>query len=391
MSSGRISVSKRILRYIKKVFLLYKSFFTKKDPNLWIFGAWFGEKYADNSRYLFEYCISEGINAVWFTKNHDVCSRLHSLNLPVVMIGSKEANRIAKKAKYNIYCTSDYDTDDMRTGGAVNINLWHGIPIKKIVYDDHISLDINTKTRKFKNLLSFIPKCKTYHFSTSHVITEIYKSCFRSDDKHIIPIGQARNDCFFDGSLQKIKYKDIPYKYVIAYMPTHRNEGKTKIDLTRIFDLGQLNIFCIENECLFLIKKHFYHRDEAFDMSKYSNIIDLTCEQIDTQELLYNTDILITDYSSCFIDYLLLNRPILFYAYDINEYKKYDRDLYFPYEEVTPGPKVTTFVDLLNELIQLVNGRDESSSLRKKIKNFFYAEENQGIVCPKLVDAIKKL
>lgn len=383
----------KILKKFVDLINLYCSMLNRRDSNTWIFGAWFGEKFTDNPKQFYLYCLQQGINAVWFTKNSDLYKEMVNMNLPVCMMGTEEADKIAAHAKYNVFCTSSADTDLFHVGGAVNINLWHGIPIKKICHDDNISVNgIQTKIyRRIVELLLYLPTRKTFYFSTSEQVSKIYKQCFKTDDKHVIQIGQARNDAFFNGSLRKYSYDEIDYKKIVVYMPTHRNEGNKIIDLSRIFNLARLNFFCKENDILFMVKKHFYHKDEKTDLSDYSNVIDITNENVDTQELLYNADILITDYSSCYIDYLLLDRPVIFYNYDFEDYLVNDRDLYYNYNAVTPGEKVSTFDGLIDALTSAVSGNTEYFNKQKEIKELFYSPENQGLVCPKLLKKIMQL
>lgn len=381
-----------IKKSIYKFSELYLSMLNKRDPNLWLFGSWFGNKFADNSKYLYLYCVKNGFNAVWVTKSTEIYKQLNAENLPVVLKDTNEEIDLCKKAGKIIYSTGIRDVDDIYTGNAVLINLWHGIPLKKIMYDDQITGNSRSLKNNIYEKLVKLPNNNSYVFSTSAKISEIYKSAFRTDDKHIIEIGQVRNDCFFDGSLKRRAYADTPYKYLISYLPTHRNEGKTKIEDHVIFDLPRLETFCKKNDCLFLIKKHFYHNKEYTDLSDYPHIVDLTTRNdLDTQELMYNTDILITDYSSCYIDYLLLNRPIVFYCFDYEHYLKADREMYFPYDDVTPGAHAKSFDELLPALQHALDGNEKYKDKQEQVKNLFYSKNNQGIVAPGLVEAIKKL
>ena len=91
-------------------------------------------------------------------------------------------------------------------------------------------------------------------------------------------------------------------------------------------------------------------------------IVDLTIKNVDPQELLFITDILITDYSSCYIDFLLFNRPIIFFQYD--NYEGSDNELYFSIGENNPGPVVKTENELENELENLLDGKDEYDKRR---------------------------
>lgn len=370
---------------------LYKSMRGKRNPSLFACGAWFGDKFADNSKYFYLYALKTGKKAVWITKNKEIYKRLSDLNMPVAMFGTEESKDVCSKAKYIVVSTGKFDVEAQYIGGATIINLWHGIPLKKIAYDDHITSDSVSFRKRIWNYFSELPTPNTYYFSTSEVISDIYKSCFRTDEKHIISVGQARNDAFFDGSLTKKKYANIAYDKLIVYMPTHRNEGKTPVDVYSLFDLQVLNNFCKQKNILFLIKKHYYNRKDRAAVKGYSNIVDLTEEPCDTQEILFNADVLITDYSSCYIDYLLLERPILFYAYDYEEYLKKDREMYFKYENVTPGPKVATFKELMVELDEALSGNVKYEAELNRVKNLFYAKSNQGLVCPLLMKEIEKI
>lgn len=371
---------------------LYLSMLNKRDKNLIVFGSWFGEKFADNSKALFLYALKNGRNAVWITKNEDVYSKMKDEGYPVEMAYSKKGIAVCSKAGYVVYSTGQRDVNENCIGGAVLINLWHGIPLKKIMHDDRISTDRTKIKARIQDAILKIPYKKEYIFSTSDRISEIYTSAFKTDINHIIQIGQVRNDCFFNGQMKKKIYgNNIAYEKLVVYMPTHRNAGKTAIEIDKIFDLEKLNQYCQKNKCLFMIKKHFYHKNEVVDLSKYSNIVDYTNLDCDTQELLFNADVLITDYSSCYIDYLLLDKPVIFYCYDYANYLENDRDMYFEYDSVTPGPKVKDKNDFLVALNSSLNGNSEYRDKIQEVKNLLYSKDNQCAVCEKTLLEMDKI
>lgn len=367
---------------------LFVSMTKNKDEDLYVFGSWFGKKFADNPKYLYLYFLSQGMNAVWITQSIDVYEDLIARKMPVFMENSEEGKRACQTAKYAFYCVSPSDISERYIGGAVMMDLWHGLPFKKVMRDDNINYRKNFRFRIW-DILTRIPKGNMYLFTSSDGVSRIYKHAFNLSDDRILQYGQPRNDAFFNGLLEKKKYSDIPYKKVISYMPTHRNEGHTPIDCSTIFDLKKINDFCKENEILFIIKKHFYHKSEQTELEGYSNIIDLTNSDIDTQELLYNTDLLICDYSSTFIDYLLLDRPIVFYCFDYEQYLSIDRGMYFDYESVTPGAKVQKCDELIVQLDRYINDQYDYSDIHNKVKNMFYAEENQHIVSDRILNMVK--
>ncbi|HEV9341424.1 TPA: CDP-glycerol glycerophosphotransferase family protein [Streptococcus pneumoniae] len=385
----------KLIKLLKKYINLYISSSVPKTNKLLIFGSWLGEKYADNPRYLFEYVIKNrpDLKAIWITSNQDVFKELQKKQYLVMMAEAPETRKIVKKAKYIFTATGIFDIGEQNAnfvGGAYLINLWHGIPLKKIMYDDkHSALH---KRSKLVTWVEKIPLRNYFVISTSTAITQIYQSAFRVKKSNILELGQPRNDYFYDKSnpvsslIQELKSKNI-----ILYMPTHRNEGKKQIDLDKLMDLEHLNNWCEETKSIFVIKKHFYHSKEKTIDKKYSSIIDVTNEKVYVQELLKCSNVLITDYSSCYIDYLLLNRPIIFFNYDYDDYLRVDRSLYFPYENVTPGEKCQNFDELLVTLQNLYVGKDDYREERENIKTFFYSSETQKSVSEKIINHVLNL
>ena len=375
-----MNIIQRRLQYIKKICSLNMSTFQKRDPNLFVFGSWFGEKYADNSKYLYLYFLNKGENAYWITKSEAVYKELKDQGLPVAMAYSEEGKRLCQEAGYIVTSTALSDVNENVIGGATRVDLFHGIPLKKIMYDDEVGGKMLTKSQKIHELLTRHALKDYFVFSSSDTVSKSIRTAFRVDDDHILQYGLPRNDAFFDGSLKKLRLSEIDYKCVISYLPTHRNVGKTPIPIEKLFDLRRLNDFCWENGILFVIKKHFYHNSEKIDLTEYPNIVDLTGQSYDTQELMYNSDVLITDYSSCYIDYLLLNRPIVFYSYDLEDYLKTDREMYYNYEDVAPGEICTDFDQLFKALIQITKDKFAISTNQERVRDLFFAKENQGIV-----------
>ena len=86
------------------------------------------------------------------------------------------------------------------------------------------------------------------------------------EDQRDITLGQPRNDIFYDQSgkfhASHQLSKAAKGKKVILYTPTHRKEGKVVFPLEEHFDFKVLNDWCIQNDILFVIRRHFYHKDE---------------------------------------------------------------------------------------------------------------------------------
>ena len=138
----------------------------------------------------------------------------------------------------------------------------------------------------------------------------------------------------------------ITTKKTILYAPTFRDTNR--FNRKTPIEWGQLNNLLKENNTTFLIKLH-RHDYSIVIKENYSNIRVLDNES-DMYPLFAKVDLLITDYSSIFFDFLLTNKPVLFYPYDKETYLTQDRSMYDDYDSVTPGYKVYTFKELYSKL-----------------------------------------
>ncbi len=205
----------------------------------------------------------------------------------------------------------------------------------------------------------------------------VYAEVFGINKKKILPYGLPRLDKFLDenivnSSKQKIytNYSNIKEKNIILFAPTFRGSGQKtasypfeKLDLNAIYEL------CKNENYVFLIKMHPFVRKRIKIPEEYKNyIIDLS-DYPDINELFYVTNILITDYSSNIYDFSLLNRPIIFYTFDLDSYQIINK-VHRPIREYAPGKVCTEF----KEVIETIKNKDfETNKLNK------FREENFSI------------
>lgn len=357
-----------------------------RSEKIYVFGSWLGEKYADNTRALFE-CAQKrkNIRAIWISKNKDVVEEVRNLGYEAYHYASLKGIAVQLRAKYVFVTNGISDVNHAFLGRAIFINVWHGVPLKKIGYDDKYERNWDSIPRKIRDCIVNVALGREYVVATSETIANIYESAFRRPKKQILCLGQPRNDVFFKPR-EKQYFKG---KKVILYAPTHRKEGKESMKLSKLFQLDKWNAFCEEHDYYLIIKKHFYHKEEQENLEQYPRILDVTGQTFDTQLLLMETNILITDYSSIYIDYMLLERPILFYAYDYEEYLREDRQMYFDYERVTPGAIATTDGELMQELESYIVNGNYKIEKRQNILDLFYCETGRNPVGDKLLDMIE--
>ncbi len=363
----------------------------RREKTIWLFGAWFGKKYSDNSRCLFEYVLKycPNIKAYWVTHDRGVYNKLKKQGLPVLKSISLKGLFYQLHAGVAVYCTGSSDLMGRLLGGAIHINLWHGVGGgKKIGYDAGW---FGSKFNEYITGIESHNENNKYMLCTSKEMEKVFLSAFRIKHTQFIFAGQPRNDIFFD---EKYNSKILSIKKkIVLYMPTHRQEGKKKIDCNAIFDLSSIDDFCKKNNCVFVIKKHYYHREETENLKKYKNIYDWTTKNIDPNLMLLYSSYLISDYSSVTADYLLLDRPIFYYCFDINDYVLMDRELYWKYEDITPGPKIYSFEELLSSLKQVVEQKIDIYKIdRKRVRDMFYDPDmSQKKASPEIIKHIKEI
>jgi CDP-glycerol glycerophosphotransferase (TagB/SpsB family) len=335
------------------------------------------------------------IRCVWISKENAVVSDIRNRGYEAYKHQSLKGIYFQLRAKLAIHSHSiNDDFNKVLLGGAISYNTWHGVGLKKV-------WGANKKTFSYKiihepNLIKrffgmFVVKTnaarKNYVVSTSETVSSYYPETFIVEKENVLELGQVRNDIFFNSSEEDDNIPQyIKDNKIIMYMPTHRNFGKLETDINLVFDFQALNDFCEEKGYKFIIKRHMY--SSGYIPKHFGNIIDVSTEDYDPQFLLKYTDLLITDYSSCYTDYLLLDRPVVFYCYDLETYLQKSNDMYYDYFDVTPGPKNRTFNELLLSLEQFIENPALYQNERKRVLDIFYSKENQGNVLEKQVKYI---
>ena len=258
------------------------------------------------------------------------------------------------------------------------INLWHGIPIKHV--------GIYTYKFGFKKIglilqqLLFRPFITAY-ITSSHELIDIMSKSFLVPKNKVLVLGQPRNDLLFNNQPKSIlfcKYQNLIYNNetkIVLYAPTWRDSkygtsmhNKTWYFPFNDFNYDDFNKFLKNNNIIFFLRPHPL---EKLDIKEYSNIKILDtkiCNNIN--DILNVFDLLITDYSSIFIDYLLLERPIMLLPYDLEYYKK-AKGLYFNFDEINPGPKIDDFLKFKSELLKLLQDSFYFKDHRKHLNDFF--------------------
>lgn len=367
-----------------------------KDKQLILFSAWFGKKYLDSSRYMYEYFLKNKSNyrAVWYTKDKSLYNQLKKENKPVVYGHSIKGVWMQVRAIMLVSSVEFYDYNIYLISNCILLDLNHGFPVKQSGFEIK---SYKTSAQKFDKLLRW--RVKLYKTVSSKFVKNIMSKAIQLPSNRLLFCNKPRIDSFYDADLRAgnniIVEKLKEGRKAIVYMPTHRMAGKNPIDVSKIFNLDEIQSFCEKNNSVFLIKKHYYHSKEIIDLDNFSRIFDITRENLEVQTLLYQADVLISDYSAAYIDFLVLDRPIIFYLYDYDEFTKKERGLYVKFEDNNAGYKAYDKYDVVKALNSICyDWRDaKHAEGREKMKNLYFdssfspgkTRENIGHIIDELI------
>jgi CDP-ribitol ribitolphosphotransferase len=208
---------------------------------------------------------------------------------------------------------------------------------------------------------------KNYRWATVSARDDIpvYAEAFGIPESHVVATGVPRVDPMFEDDHREASLAAVARAYpetvgrtVILFAPTFRGSGArtASYDNARV-DVEALHALCVERDAVCLIRLHPFVREpidipEAFRDRMINAPAAAEADgtaPIETNDLLFAVDLLVTDYSSIVYEYSILGRPMLFFAYDLDDYVA-SRDFYEPFESFVPGRIVHTFDELLDAI-----------------------------------------
>lgn len=317
--------------------MLYRALgvFCKINEKMIIFESFGGEKYSGSPRCIYEYLVKDerfsDFNFVWALND---CSNLEFHDKPrtlSVKIDSFSFFYYLLKSKYWIANVSMTRGLFVKRKKNIYINTWHGFPIKKIGYDINRP-SCSYALRQMINIISV-----DYFLSRGAFETELLSRAFRvnKNKNKFLNIGSPSTDLIYKSQtrIDMFKKLDAKNKKIILYAPTFRQK-KTSITAYSSLNFERLTDTLIEKDYIILIKMHPLVQNKI-EIPSDSIFIDVSfCEDIN--ELFGVSHMLITDYSSLCFDYLIAEKPIIFYIPDWDLYCKERGGMYLSKNEL-PG------------------------------------------------------
>jgi CDP-glycerol glycerophosphotransferase (TagB/SpsB family) len=302
---------------------------------------------------------------------------------------SKVLSLAHKIAKSKVIIVDDYTpilNDIWALKHCKLIQLWHACGAFKTFGFSRLGKDggPNQTTRNHRNY--------DYVMVSSAEIARFYAEGFGVDEKNVKALGIPRTDVFFQEEykteIRRKIYEQYPMlkgKKVILFAPTFRGNGAgsayypfEKLDAAALLET-------LGDDYVLIIKHHpFIAQKHPFDERVSNRVLDLSKES-EINDLLFVTDLLITDYSSVIFEASLLNIPMLFYAFDLEEYVV-NRDFYYPFKGFVPGKIVRS----QNGIIEAIRKEEYQQDKIDNFKRRFF-DDLDGRASQRVADFVLSL
>lgn len=368
--------------------------FISAKPKHWVFGSDYGNMYREGSKYMMEYLVEnhKDIQCTFVTMNENVYDDLKLKGIPCVMNHSLKG--IITIAKADAIFTCQYTTDILYVYKKKNRKFYymvHGQSYKK-------GYDLASNQTKHKTIINYILDFAKKIFLVGYDIHEVsfmpvtsdyegelMSQCF-SGRVPMKTLGMPRNDSLFQPERMKDErwINEAQNKFVITYMPTHRLYGKGKPSPIPFIHNEKVQEWFKKNNILFVMKQHPNMVSKIKEDIKTDTVIDISRLRIDPMVAVYHTDLLITDYSSVWMDYLLLEKPLLFYYYD--DFEESDTDLFFRIKDIASS--YCCYSE--EELFKQIKNAYESPDIYKPHEDFIakFHKYTDGNSCQRYYDAV---
>jgi len=237
--------------------------------------------------------------------------------------------------------------------GAKLVNLFHGIPLKKIGLSQPQAAN-KSEFSKRRNRARVAKRYNDYQFlcATSEFVAGLFSESFGKNIAELPIVGEPRNDYLLlhSGNREHISKllgrQPEPHEKVVCYMPTWRDYGCWDSGL----DFTELAEFLEQEQLVFVLRPHPSDKQWSnVGMLSDRIVVDNAGLVEDAYDLLIGTDILISDYSSVFFEFLILRKPVINYLPDVDKYQT-KRQFMYDLNEVSPVESIYTFIELLESL-----------------------------------------
>jgi len=373
----------KLLDLILSALSFILSLLLPKDRKLFLFG---GRQYGGNTAPLFEACVEEGLRGIWLTRRSEILA----LGRPNILSSrSFKGLWLAARARGVIFthALSDFAPVRFPSRRTLIINVWHGMPIKRISQADPRFHSRSYARSNLREMARFDAM-----FVSSPRMAQIFAETFQLPEERVHVTGQARTDHLLGGSppplISRYDPPPPPHSKRLLYCPTWREGEAVRLFPFPDFDLEELQESLEALDAVLYVRTH--PNDPGQLKARDRRLLPMQGELVpEVTEVLPHFDALITDYSSIYYDYLLLDRPCIFLPYDLEEYSQVP-GFYLPFEEILAGPcpqSQSAFLETIREaLTQPGRGQERRAEMRSLI--YSHLDDRSG---ERVLQVIKSL
>ena len=365
-------VYKGLFSFIFRVFGL----FIKVDKHRVFFQSMIGKTYSDSPKVIYENIINnekfKNYKYVWAFDNPD--------NFDVPGARKVKLNSLSyfiETLKCGIWVTNvDIERGlKYKPKQTIYLNTWHGIPFKYIGNAQKKRNDYNYED------VDFMCSCCNY-------MDDIFIRDFNIKKESLVRCGMPRNDYLYDKSNKKIdnlrKKFNIPKdKKVILYAPTWRDsiDGGQNYVIKPPIDIEFFREKLAKDYVILFRMHHLTTKQLGLKFDDFVRDCSVT---YDINELMMISDILISDYSATIFDYSILERPIISFAYDYEQYRD-ERGLYIKLEDILPNSVFKTQEEVVDFILNM--DYDKECEVIRGVKNNYISVGGNAIdVCVKYLE-----
>lgn len=387
-------VLRKIQYILRRIRYLRRSLPVRPDGKLVFFECYKGRSYACSPRAIYEQMLRDPAYAdyrfVWSFKNPRRFSYLQRRSRRTLVI--RQYGRVYETAlaMSGTWITNYRMLDHLIPRKNQDyVQCWHGTPLKRLGCDLEIQgnamnslREIHEKyrhdSRRFRWLISPSP------FATEKFITA-WDLAAQGKEDCIIEEGYPRNDRLFAltpdvlaRTRRQLGIAPEDERKIVLYAPTWR-DNQHKAGVGYVYDLPlDPEVFAEElGDQVILLCRFHYLVANAFNFRRHRDCIRNVSRFNDINLLYGVADLLVTDYSSVCFDYANLGKPMLFYMYDLPEYREEIRGFYMPPESM-PGDIVLTQEDLIEKIRHLDYGREPDENYRKFQETYNPLDDGQA-------------
>lgn len=366
-----------------------------KENDLWAFSGFNKKGYVDNTMYLYEYVVAHHseVRPVWLTLDKTVYKKLTAEGKPVAMMRTAEGRSVLSRAAVAVtdhFRMSDYEAFSGLNDRTKIVQLWHGVGLKAIgdlknttVPGVAHSGDIlpaegdSDRTKRIKKLKYF--RHAYYRELFEHYFMLVCPGQERVEQV-AKPLHIPLERCFFSGHPRNIllhRTAPVTDPRRVLYAPTYRwNATKEREMVQQIADAApEIQAAMEKTNSVLTVRLHPHTwRNYSSLLSKLAREND--CITVDQEKDVYQTlggySVIISDYSSIAYDFIMLDRPVVFFAYDKEEFVQRECKLNYDYDTYSPGMQTTTWSETLEAVQTYLDDPERDGPWRRRVRDEFF-------------------